>query len=184
MVVINLWGAPSSGKSTTAAGLFFLMKINKKTVELVTEYAKELVWERRENVFGDQTTIFAEQNRRLLRLQGHNVEFAVTDSPIPLPAFYKDEDYPESFDKLVMDLFNQYNNLNYLLKRTHSFESIGRRHDENAAKRIDKELEQFLNEHQIEYTEIEANPETPQLIFNDVLSKMAPNVEMPLKEIK
>ena len=68
MVVINLWGAPGSGKSTTAAGLFFLMKINKYKVELVTEYAKDLVWNGHEAMFGNQISIFAEQNWRIHRL--------------------------------------------------------------------------------------------------------------------
>lgn len=41
--VINLIGGPGSGKSTTAAGLFFRMKSMGVRCELVTEYAKELV---------------------------------------------------------------------------------------------------------------------------------------------
>ena len=89
MLVINLWGAPGSGKSTTAAGLFFLMKINKFKVELVTEYAKDLVWDRRDSMFGNQLSIFSEQNWRLHRLRDHGVDYVITDSPLFLPVFYK-----------------------------------------------------------------------------------------------
>ncbi len=45
--VINLWAGPGAGKSTTAAGLFNLMKIRGYNVELVTEFAKEMVYEGR-----------------------------------------------------------------------------------------------------------------------------------------
>jgi ABC-type oligopeptide transport system ATPase subunit len=120
MLIINLWGAPGSGKSTTASGLFFLMKINKKKVELVTEFAKELVWEKRENMFGDQVSIFSEQNRRLCRLEDHNIDFAITDSPLPLPVFYQPQNYLPSFEQMVFEQFHRYNNLNYFLKRKHS----------------------------------------------------------------
>jgi len=45
MKVINLFGGPGCGKSTAAAGLFHLMKSNHMSVELVNEFAKEIVWE-------------------------------------------------------------------------------------------------------------------------------------------
>lgn len=43
--VINLIGSPGTGKSTIAAELFARMKWLGFDVELVSEYAKELVWE-------------------------------------------------------------------------------------------------------------------------------------------
>lgn len=48
MKVINLFGGPGIGKSTLAAGLFEHMKIAGFNVELVNEYAKDMVWEQRE----------------------------------------------------------------------------------------------------------------------------------------
>jgi hypothetical protein len=180
MLIINLWGAPGSGKSTTAAGLFFLMKINKWKVELVTEFAKELVWDQRHSFFGDQVGIFAEQNHRLLRLADHNIECAITDSPLPLPAFYKDPGYLAMFDGLVFEQFHRYNNLNYLLRRKHSFEAIGRRHDEQQAEQIEKRLEEFMVHNAIDYIPFDANPLTPQTIFDDVMARMPRTIPMPL----
>jgi len=180
MLIINLWGAPSSGKSTTAAGLFFLLKINKWRVELVTEFAKEMVWERNEAVFGDQAFIFAEQNRRLRRLETHDVEVAITDSPLPLPVFYQPDGYLKNFEAVVFEQFHRYNNINYYLRRTGSFEAIGRRHTESEAERIDRTLVDFMRHHGIDFTEVEASPQTPQTIFDDLLSRRAPIVPMPL----
>lgn len=181
MLVINLWGAPGSGKSTTAAGLFFLLKINKWRVELVTEYAKELVWDGRENFFGNQVSIFSEQNHRLNRLAPHGIEAAVTDSPLPLPAFYQPSGYLGSFTGLVMEQFNRHNNVNFFLRRNHSFEAIGRRHDETQAKEIDQKLREFMVRNGIEFTEIDANPQAPQVIFDMLMAMRQPPIGMPLQ---
>lgn len=183
MIVINIWGAPSSGKSTTAAGLFFLMKINKMKVELVHEFAKELVLERRENVFGDQNFIFAEQCRRIRRLEDHNFDFAITDSPAPLPAFY-DENMGNAFFKpFVMEEFRKDNNINYLLRRKHAFEAIGRRHNEEQSLAIDLNLRKFMDNNQIEYTEVEANPLTPETILSDIRRRMPQIVGLPFSNL-
>jgi len=182
MKVINLWGAPSSGKSTTAAGLFFLMKINKKRVELVTEFAKDLVWEGREQAFGDQTFIYGEQNHRLHRLEG-KVDFTITDSPIPLPIFYMPKGYLKKFPEMVMEQFHRYENINYLLKRNHAYENNGRRHSEEQSQEIADELEQFLNEQKINYTVIEANPYTPTKLFEEIEKEHPSPVGMTLEPI-
>lgn len=44
---------------------------------MVDEFAKELVWEERFNVFEDQLFIFANQQRKLRRLTNHNVDVAL-----------------------------------------------------------------------------------------------------------
>jgi ATP:corrinoid adenosyltransferase len=54
MKVINLWAGPGAGKSTTASGLFYLMKTADMQVELVTEYAKDMTWEGRHEVLQDR----------------------------------------------------------------------------------------------------------------------------------
>lgn len=175
MIVINLWGAPSAGKSTTAAGLFFLMKINKMRVELIHEFAKDLVLEGRHNVFGDQNYIFAEQARRTTRLLDHEYDFAITDSPLLLPLFYDRENKvrKKTFSDFVEEDFHQHNNINYLLQRRHSFESVGRRHTEEQSLRIEIEMKEFLKEHNIEYTEVDSSPKTPEIILKDIRDRMA-----------
>lgn len=181
MIVINLWGAPGSGKSTTAAGLFFLMKINKFKVELVTEYAKDLVWDRHETMFGNQISIFAEQNRRLHRLLDHGMDFVITDSPLPLPSFYKPKSYFEHFDAMVAETFHSYNNINYFLERVESFEKIGRRHNETESIRIAQDLRGFMDAMGLEYQCLEANPKTPEVIFQDLEGRRRRPVPMPLR---
>ena len=65
--VINLWGEPGAGKSTVAAGLFNLMKLMGEKVELVTEYAKDLTYEKNHVSLQNQLLILATQDNRLRR---------------------------------------------------------------------------------------------------------------------
>lgn len=170
MQIVNLWGAPSSGKSTTAAGLFFLMKINKKKVELVTEYAKNLIWSERLKMFDEQIYVLAKQNHSQSRLK-NKVDYVITDSPLPLAIHYAPKNYLPSFNSLVMEQFNCYENINILLKRTsHTYENIGRKHNEKEAVQIHLDLIELMKENNIPYIEFEASPTTPQEIFNYLLS--------------
>ncbi|TYO65512.1 hypothetical protein FXV83_16395 [Bradyrhizobium hipponense] len=59
-LVINLIGGPGSGKSTTAAGLFFLMKLAGLKAELVVEYAKELSYDENWSTLKNQLHVLAE----------------------------------------------------------------------------------------------------------------------------
>ncbi len=45
--IINLYGGPGAGKSTSAAYLYYLLKCQQENVELVREYVKKWAWENR-----------------------------------------------------------------------------------------------------------------------------------------
>ena len=64
-IVINIFGAPGAGKSTTAAALFALMKLEGYKVELVTEHAKDLTYSESFKELNDQLKVFGEQNHRM-----------------------------------------------------------------------------------------------------------------------
>lgn len=150
MKVINLFGGPGTGKSTTAAGVFNRMKIMGLNVELTNEYAKDMVWEGRDNVLNDQLYILAKQHRKLLRLKD-KVDWVVMDSPIILGLSYTSPDYFKSFEPLVMDLWNSYDNVNFLLERSFDYQPIGRIGDETNAKRLDNEVRSFLDSKGVVY---------------------------------
>jgi len=179
MIIINIWGEPGSGKSTVAAGLFFLMKINKYKVELITEYAKELIWDKNLSMFEHQLSLFSEQHRRLQRLRGHGIDYAITDSPLPLSAFYNQNKCLTQLDPLIIESFHEFNNVNFLLKRMHSFEKIGRRHDEKQSLKLAQDLHGFLEKHAISYAQAEANPQTPEELFKHIK-----NQEVIIPEVK
>lgn len=160
MKVINLFGGPGCGKSTLAAELFVNYKKAGYNVELVTEYAKELVYEQRHNVLDDQLYILAKQNRRLRRLSEAGVEFAITDSPLILAAFYNQFHFDGDKDltRLAIKTFNSYENSNYVLIR-HNFryQTIGRIESFEEAIKIDNELIEFLEDNLIPFSQYDYN---------------------------
>ena len=145
MIVINLYGGPGAGKSTTRALLFAEMKKAGLNVEEVTEYAKDMVWEERSNIFTDQLYILAKQNRRLLRLVG-KVDYVITDSPLMLNSIYlTDGPYSAKLDELITEVSDSYSNINIYLKRAHEYQPLGRNQTEEEAKDIDNQILDLLS---------------------------------------
>lgn len=167
MKVVNLWAGPGAGKSTTAAGLFHLLKVSDQRSELVTEYAKDLVYERRDMT--DQLMILAQQNRRLRRLRGH-VEWVITDSPIPLGLVYCGDEWAAPwFRDTVRNVFNLYENVNVHVRRVKPYQRYGRNQDEEEARYLDDRVRKLL----VEYTggrflTVDGDAEAPQRIFNHI----------------
>jgi len=159
--VINLFGGPSTGKSTIAAGLFYDLKRLGSSVEMVHEYAKELTYEKRGLVLTqDQLYIFAKQHRKLFRIRDE-VDYAICDSPLLLPAIYysvhKDQIYNKDlFNDLVISTFNKYPNINIFLERNPAFnyEDHGREQDEDQSKEIDNLMLSFLEKEGIDFKKI------------------------------
>lgn len=173
MKVINFFAGPGSGKSTTAAGLFFLMKSQGINVELVTEFAKQLIWQERHATFSDQLYILAKQNNKLFSLNG-KVDYAITDSPLLLSNIYAPKDYVSGFAGFVERLFNTYSNINIFIKRIKPYNPIGRNQKENDAKSLDVTIKTFLNNRKIPFFEVNGDKEAPNKIFN-LLSKVKTN---------
>jgi hypothetical protein len=162
MKVINLWGGPGAGKSTTAAAVFYEMKKRQIEVELVTEYAKDMTWEKRHNVLSDQLYIIAKQNRRIQRLDGQ-VEFAITDSPLPLGLLYQPPGYFTTFEPFVMEVWNSYNNYNFLLGRDFEYQPVGRNQTAEEAVEVDKALVNLLNSRKITYSRVTNDPQVDRI---------------------
>ena len=155
MKVINVFGGPGSGKSTTAAGLFFEMKKKGCNVEYVTEYAKDMTWEERSNILDDQLYILAKQNRRLARLAKHKVEYVITDSPLILGIVYALPSYYETFPIMVLEVFHSYNNTNFFIHRnTDNYSEIGRNQTLTEAMKIDCKMQQILADSDINYQSV------------------------------
>lgn len=170
MIVINLFGGPGAGKSTTAAGLFFLMKNAGMKVELVTEYAKDMVWAGRHRELDDQLYILAKQHHRLHVLK-EKVDYVITDSPLLLSSIYAfqyDSKMPESFHDLVANLFKRYDNRSVIITRVKPYHEYGRNQTEEEAKGIDKRIENMLSSMgTIENClHVAGNMNAPQTVFN------------------
>lgn len=165
MKVINFFGSPGAGKSTQAAGLFYLMKKNKYNVELVTEVAKEHVYEKNAKALSEQNYVFANQEYRLAVLRDV-VDFVITDSPIILSNIYVKEKYPSSFNKFCFDMFKSYDNINFYIERNHLYSHVGRNQNEEEADEIGEKIKNFLHYYLIDSTTFVAGDNTPNEIYN------------------
>lgn len=158
MKVINLWGAPGTGKSTTAATVFAHLKRSGYKCELVCEFAKELVWEGRLDLLqGDsngQYHIFSEQLRRLTRLTKFNLDYVISDSPLLLGAVYtQNSPISEEFKKIHLYEFSRFDNLNYMLKLNNNstYETMGRLQSEMESLILEGSILRFLDAYELPF---------------------------------
>lgn len=165
-IVINLFGAPGAGKSTGAAYIFSKLKMAGINAELVTEYAKDKVWENNDEVFKNQVYLLGKQSFRLSRCKD-KVDVIVTDSPLFLTILYNQE-LSENFDNLVMEIFNKYENFNYFLNRVKKYNPKGRFQTEEESDALSIKLKNLLNKHSIKYTEIPGTKEGYDKIVSDI----------------
>ncbi|MCY4645232.1 MAG: AAA family ATPase [Bacteriovoracales bacterium] len=171
MKIINIFSGPGIGKSTTASGLFYFMKKNNLNCEYVSEYAKDLVWEKRFDVLeSDPVSVLSEQHRRVDRLKD-KVEYVVTDSPILLAAIYANrylagknhlgENGLFHFNRLVHELFNKFDNYNYFLMhgKKINYREEGRLQKEQESLEIDEIIFNYLVENEIQFNILQGNEE-------------------------
>lgn len=153
-IVINAFGGPGSGKTTSCMDICADLKKMGYNAEYVQEYAKELVYDKNFDLLdgssANQFTILKEQMRRMDRLMGQT-DFIVTDSPILLNSIYNQELTPE-YEKMVSDLSGQYQNFAFFMKRDEKqFQSEGRIHNLEESKEKDQEIRDLLDKHHIYY---------------------------------
>lgn len=169
--IINLYGAPGSGKSTIASGLFFHMKMAGLNVELASEYIKSKVFEENPYPFQDQLYCFAKQHKKIKELNG-KVDYVITDSPLLMSLVYNSTE-PELFNDLVLQYFNQYDNINFLLKRQHAYHTEGRIQTEKEADNIGEGLEVCLKKYSIDYITLPSNESMYNIL--QILYRSMPN---------
>ena len=166
MVVVNLFGGPGSGKSTTCAGVFSKLKLAGLNCEMSLEYVKDKIWENSLNVLDDQIYVFGKQFHRLNCLKD-KVDVIITDSPILLSIIYNKE-MSNYLDDLIVEQFRKFNNLNYYLVRDESFNQTGRIHNLEESVEKDNQIKIMLNEYNISYTTVYKN-NSVDTIIDDVM---------------
>ena len=126
------------------------MKKQHYNVELVTEYVKDVVYDNRTELYADQIYILAKQNRKILRLVD-KVDYVLTDSPIIQNIAYTADNYYPSYNNVVKEMFNSYNNINFYLKRRTEYNSVGRYQNEQQAIELDNKILNILDDSNIKY---------------------------------
>lgn len=169
-LVINLFGAPGAGKSTGAAIVFAELKKRGVNAELVTEFAKDKTWEGNAMALGCQEYVFGKQSYRLARCRA-DVDVIVTDSPLPLSLLYVSDPAllgDNAFQKVVMNVFNSYNNLNYYVRRVKPYNPKGRNQTEAESDALAAPLKKLINENDISCVEIDGDDEGYAAVVKEV----------------
>lgn len=167
-LIVNLFAGPGSGKSTMAAGIFYNLKIAGVNCELVTEFAKELLWENRESALDNQIYILGKQYHKLYRLL-KQVDVIITDTSFVYGCIYAPPNYFKSYESLVMEMFDNMNNINYFINRQYPYNSIGRNQDEQQAKEIDQKIIDLLKTYGEDYIVIPGNETGLEKATKDIL---------------
>lgn len=173
MKVINIFGGPGVGKSTIAAEIFVKMKKNNFSIELKTEYVKDLIYQDRFlEIESDQFYILAKQNHKLNVMLRKKIEYVVTDSPLMIQTVYNRCFDRRIFDNTALYLHNLYENINILLVRNpnYLYEKTGRLQDQlEEAQKYDVLIKNMLDHFNIQYFTFENNLKVSDQIISKVL---------------
>lgn len=150
--LIQIFGGPSAGKSVMAADLYSIMSRSSRftTVELVQEYAKELVWQERFDELKCQKLVTNGQISKLMPLNG-KVDYLITDSPLLLGLVYA-EDQKEVEDDILLNMARFDRVLSVFIDRGDSvFQTQGRVHNHQQSIEIDKKIKDMLKAYDYDF---------------------------------
>ena len=172
MILVNLYGAPGSGKSTGAAYIFSRLKMAGIDAELVTEFAKDKVWEESKAPFDNQAYMFGKQYFRISRC-ANKVDVIVTDSPLPLSIFYNSTKIlGKEFNEMVMKVANSYEKMDYLIYRVKPYNPNGRFQTEEESNKLADKLVDFLDFYKINFKPISGSIEGYDKIVEEILKAL------------
>ncbi len=157
--VVNIYGGPGSGKSTTAAGVYAWMKSRNPQfhVELVREWVKLWAYERRNFGEWDQFYICSQQMAQETSMLQH-VPMIVTDSPILMGAYYTTLHgctYAEHLTKILLSYHNSHKSFDFMLRRNKVYVQHGRYQTEDQACKVDVDIRNFLQSLGVSYIEVD-----------------------------
>jgi len=170
VIVLNLYAGPGTGKSSSMGGIFAELKWRNINCEMAPEFAKEKVWEKSTDILRNQIYIFGKQLQTIKRVE-HQVDVVITDSPLLLSLIYGHRE-KDSFKQLVIETYNDYDNLNILLKRSKPYNPKGRLQSEVEAKEKDHEIRAMLAKNNIVPIEMETGRESVIKIADMICEKL------------
>lgn len=155
--IINLYGGPGCGKSTSAAYLYYLLKAAGENTELVREYVKDWAYDRRAFSAYDEIYFLGKQVRHESMLFG-KVDWIVTDAPVYMTAYYASlycspklahgvAEAAQAFYEQAREDGHQH--LHIVLQRTKPYHADGRYQSEEQALEVDRGVEAMLDKFKV-----------------------------------
>jgi hypothetical protein len=155
--VINIIGGPGCDKSLITSAIIVSLKLREKTIEVIPDFAKSLVWQQNFEVLKNQYFIAQRQFEMLSLLDGQ-VQFLVTECSLPQVLYYNENYLDNICDiaktrKQILEWYNQCNNINLFVERgDRKYIRTGRFQDEEQARAIDRGMLELLNREELPYT--------------------------------
>jgi hypothetical protein len=157
--VINVIGGPGCDKSLVTSAIILFLKLHNKTVEVIPDYAKSLVWQQNFEVLKNQYFI-AQRQFEMLELLDGQIQFLLTECSLPQVLYYN-EHYEDNIcdiaktRKQILEWYKQHNNVNVFVERgDRKYVHTGRFQDEEQAKAIDRGLRGILTRENLKYTAV------------------------------
>lgn len=181
-LIVNIYGGPGAGKSTTALQLAAELKKRGFHAEYISEVAKEYVYAKNFDILdgslSHQKQIFSEQKHRQDLMIG-NVDVAITDAPLPLNTIYINSDEKSlEYSNYIMGEYSKYNNYNIYIDRDLSveFENEGRIHNLSESIEKDGEIKSMLIDNKVTFDEFDRNN------ISEITDKIVENLPFDLKQ--
>lgn len=161
--VINIIGGPGCGKSLFTAAIILYLNLHHKSVELIPDFAKSLVWQKDYEALRNQYFI-AQQQYRMLELLDGQVQFLVNECSLPQMMYYNENHADNICDvakthEHMQEWYKQFNNVNILVERAEpkdgteqTYVRTGRFQTEEQAREIDRGLHDMLTREEMEFT--------------------------------
>ncbi len=174
--VVNFISGPSAGKSTISSLVYAEMKMLHKSVEIVPEVAKWLIYKGELDKLNDQYYVSCEQYKQIKALDG-KVDYVIGDSGIITGLYYNKayEGNMSNVDKteqLILEKNKEFDNIYIFIERNpeYEFEKEGRVHTEKESKVIDIELKEMLCKLNISYKSYLSHRDSIKGIIQYILS--------------
>lgn len=171
-LVVNLYAGPGTGKSTTAASVFAILKQNGINAELSHEFAKDLTWEKRHKTLTFQPYVIGKQMWRIQRLLGE-VDIVINDSPVLLGLVYGvDASWMKKYEQFILEYHKSLNTLDIFLIRSSDrpYNPKGRNQTEAEASALDDKIANVLDRHSLPYKAVLMGKAAPKVIVSHILT--------------
>lgn len=159
--VINVIGGPGCDKSLITSAIILFLKLHNKTVEVIPDFAKSLVWQQNFEVLKNQYFIAQRQFEMLTLLDGQ-VQYLISECSLPQVLYYN-ENYLDNICDIgktrtqILDWYGQFNNTNILVERgDRNYVRTGRFQDEEGARKIDRGMRELLEREELPFTSLPA----------------------------
>lgn len=128
----------------------------------------------------NQYYVWAKQQHKIWRIQ-NDVDVIITDSPVLFSLIYGNTS--KKFKEFVLEMFNSYNNINFMLQRIDEYTVSGCNETKDEEYTIGRKIENMLFNYSIPYKMILCNHKSVNDIVKIVLDEKHITHRFAIKEL-